>query len=287
VFPPRHNALDGVRVALLESRMAGELAHLVRRYGGVVRSAPAVREVSLDCAAAVTDFLNRVDGPGNRVHVFLTGAGATALFDEAQKQGRLPALTVSLKSGTIVCRGPKPTAALKRYGISPHLVAASPYTSLEVLDAIAGIDVAGAEVSVVHYGERSEVLAGALRTRGAILHELYVYEWQLPHDIVPMQDLVHALGQREVDAIVFTSQVQWKHLRRVAAPLGLGDALIDALNRHTVVAAIGPICSEVLAADGVRPVVVPDNPKMGPLVTALAQHFSGRSSATSIPAAAE
>ncbi len=54
---PERDGLHGVRVALLEARMGTELAELVRRYGGVVRSAPAVREAPLDCADAVGDFL--------------------------------------------------------------------------------------------------------------------------------------------------------------------------------------------------------------------------------------
>ena len=39
-----------------KARMGSELAELVRRYGGVVRSAPAVREAPLDCADVVADF---------------------------------------------------------------------------------------------------------------------------------------------------------------------------------------------------------------------------------------
>ena len=85
-----------------------------------------------------------------------------------------------------------------------------------------------------------------------------------------LRDLV----KLEVDAVVFTSQVQWKHLLQVATALGLGDDLIHALNSHVVVAAVGPICSAALDAAGVHPQVVPDNPKMGPLVTALAEYFS-------------
>lgn len=272
--PPRRDGLFGVRVALLEARMAGELAELVRRYGGVVRSAAAVREVPVDCAGAVAGFLKRIAEPIHRVHIFLTGAGATALLDEAERQGQLPAVIASLKRGTVMCRGPKPTAALKRYGISPNVVAVSPYTSHELLEAIAGIDLTGVEVSVVHYGERNEALTLALRQRGAILHELCVYEWRLPDDIAPLEALVRALVQRKADAVIFTSQVQWKHLRQVASTLGLCDDLIRALNSDVVVAAVGPICSAALENAGVRPVVVPDNPKMAPLVNALAQYFS-------------
>jgi len=254
--------------------MGSELAELVRRYGGVVRSARAVREAPLDCADVIADFLKRLQTPARRVHVFLTGAGATALFEEAERQGRLPFIIESLKGGTIVCRGPKPTAALKRYGVNPHACAASPYTSHELLDAMAGMDLTGAEVTVVHYGERSEALAHALRLRGGSLNELCVYEWRLPDDIGPLQALARDIVTRDVDAVIFTSQVQWKHLLRVASDLGLAQEVVQALNTHVVVASVGPICSAALTDAGVRPRVVPDNPKMGPLVAALAQHYS-------------
>ena len=94
---PKRDGLSGVRVALLEARMGSELAELVRRYGGVVRSAPAVREAPLDCADVVAEFLTRLQTPARRVYVFLTGAGATALFEEAERQERLPFIIESLK----------------------------------------------------------------------------------------------------------------------------------------------------------------------------------------------
>jgi uroporphyrinogen-III synthase len=43
-----------------------------------------------------------------------------------------------------------------------------------------------------------------------------------------------------------------------------------------VAAAVGPICSAALVEAGVNPNVVPDVPKMRPLVTALAEYFSAR-----------
>jgi uroporphyrinogen-III synthase len=270
---PRRDGLAGIRVGLLEARMGSELAELVRRYGGVVRSAPAVREAALDCADLVSDFLNRLRTPARRVHVFLTGAGATALFQEAERLGQLTFLTESLRAGTIVCRGPKPAAALKRYGLGANVSAASPYTSSELLAAMDDVDIAGVEVTVVHYGERSEALAGELAVRGAKLNELCVYEWRLPEDVGPLQDMARAIVKHEVDAVIFTSQVQWKHLLRVASDLDLAGALQQALTAGVVVASVGPICSAALDEAGVHPHVVPDNPKMGPLVAALAGYF--------------
>ena len=141
-------------------------------------------------------------------------------------------------------------------------------------DVVEGIDLAGAEVTLVHYGERNEALSDELRQRGAALNELCLYEWRLPEDAGPLQDLARGLVKLEVDAVIFTSQVQWKHLLRVATALGLGDAVVRALNSNIVVAAVGPICSAALHAGGVHPHVVPDNPKMGPLVAALAERFT-------------
>jgi len=137
-----------------------------------------------------------------------------------------------------------------------------------------GTDLAGAEVTLVHYGERNESLSDELRQRGAALNELCLYEWRLPEDVGPLQDLARSLVNHEVDAVMFTSQVQWKHLLRVATGLGLADALVHALNGNVVVAAVGPICSGALSAAGVHPHVIPDNPKMGPLVSALAEYFT-------------
>lgn len=258
--------------------MGTELADLVRRYGGLVRSAPAIREAPLDSRVIVSDFLNRIRTPARRVHVFLTGAGATALFQEAERQEQLPFLIESMKRGIIVCRGPKPTAALKRYGLNPNASAASPYTSHELLVAMEDIDLAGAEVTLVHYGERNDVLSDELRQRGAALIELCLYEWRLPDDASLLQELARSVVRHEVDAVIFTSQVQWKHLLQVATALGLADGVIHALNNGIAVAAVGPICSAALDASGVHPTVVPDNPKMGPLVAALADFFASSGS---------
>lgn len=271
---PKRDGLAGIRVGLLESRLGSELAELVRRHGGVVRSAPAIREEPLGCTDLLRDFLQRLRTPARRVHVFLTGAGVAVLFQEAERLGQLTPLVEAIRSGTVVCRGPKPIAALKRYGVTANIAATAPYTSTELLAAMADLCLSGTEVTIVHYGEGNETLAAELCAKGAELNELCVYEWRLPHDIGPLQDMAHAIVQREVDAVVFTSQVQWKHLLRVACELDLDTPLVRALNEGVIVAAVGPICSSALRAAGVRPHIVPDNPKMGPLVAALAGHFS-------------
>jgi uroporphyrinogen-III synthase len=60
--------------------------------------------------------------------------------------------------------------------------------------------------------------------------------------------------------------------------MGLCPQLVEALNARAVVAAVGPICTQVLRFFGVTPDVVPSRPKLGPLMNALAGYFQSNGS---------
>jgi uroporphyrinogen-III synthase len=276
--------LKGRRIALVEGRMQGELADLVRRHGGTPISVPAMREATRECTEEVAAFIDRLGGGTFQIVVCLTGVGVMTLVREAERLGRLPELLAGLKGVITVCRGPKPLAALKRQGITATVQTPEPYTTAELLEAMAGRTLAGQGVALVHYGERNEALAAALRLRGAQLDELCLYEWLLPDDLGPLQCLVHDLIATRVDAIAFTSQVQVRHLWQVAASLGVAEALTQALTTRLIVAAVGPTCAAVLAAYGVTPHIVPAHPKMGPMVTALAAYFDSTAAPGHAPA---
>lgn len=273
--------LSGARVALLEGRMSGELAGLVRRHGGEPYAVPAVREVALDCSEQVADFAESLSSGQVGIVIFSTGSGVTTLFQEVDRLGGLPELLVALQRVTIVCRGPKPAAALRRQGVPVSLIAPEPHTTSELLAVMTGLELAGRDVMLVHYGDRNVVLAEALQARGCRLAELSLYEWQLPEDTVPLQDLIQDLIAGRVDAIAFTSQVQVRHLFQVAADLDQADTLVGALNSRTVVAAVGPTCAASLQRLGVTPDVIPEHPKMGHLMVSLVRHLEQEGDRTS------
>src|SRR5215212_5882256 len=76
------SGLGGAHVALLEGRMSGELAELVRRHGGEPYAAPAVREAALDCAEQVASFIAELERGRMEIVIFSTGSGVTTLFQE-------------------------------------------------------------------------------------------------------------------------------------------------------------------------------------------------------------
>ena len=262
--------LHGARVGLLESRLSTELAELVRRMGGTPVAAPSVREVPREAETAA--FVDELASGRFGVVIFQTGVGTAALLRNAEHRGRLADVLAALGAATVVCRGPKPTAVVRRYGLEPTLIPRKPFTTNEVLEALAPVDLAGRDVALVHYGERNAALADALRARGARLDEACPYEWALPENLEPLRALVRDTA-RQIDAIAFTSQVQVRHLFTVASGLGLDEQLATALNEDIIVAAVGPVCAEALKEAGVTPDVQPADPKMGPLLAALADYI--------------
>ncbi len=263
--------LKGRRVALLEARMSEEAATLVRRLGGIPYQVPAVRDIVHP--EQVGPFIDTLSSGGVTAAIFLTGVGVTALLREAGRLDRLDEALAALRRTTIVCRGPKPVAVLKQNRVPVHVLAAEPYTTKELLDALAAIDVNAKAVALVHYGEPNEALSAALSARGARLEQLFLYEWMLPADVGPLKQMVRDMIDGAVDAVAFTNQIQARHLFRVAGDLGLSDPLARALNGDVIVAAIGPVCAEALQALGVTPDLIPARPRMAPLITALAEYF--------------
>jgi len=269
-------SFEGRTIAILESRKTGEIARMVERLGGVVVAAPAVREVPSGAPDAHRSTIDRVIAGAFSVVVLLTGAGATALFAEADRAGVLPALLDAMSRMTIACRGPKPIAVLRKHGLTASIVAPKPHTTNDLVEALNNVDMSGRRVMLLHYGEKNVVIGEMLTGRGAIIEDIRLYEWDLPEDIDPLKDLVRRLVNRSIDAVLFTSQIQFRFLAQVADGMGEGSALVSALTTDVVVGAVGPVCASALRASGVIPDVLPAAANSASLVAAVADYFALR-----------
>ena len=263
-------ALEGRTIAVLESRRRAELSALVRQFGGTPVSAPAVEEVKRpEEIQRLTAHLaaGRLD-----VVVFLTGAGVDAVLNQATQQGVLDDTVAALRATRIACRGPKPLAALKRHGLAAAVTSAKPHTSRELFDALAHVRHDGLRVALVHYGERSPGISEALRSRGAVVDDVCAYEWVLPSDDRPLVALIEQVVAGRVEALLVTSQIQFRNLRAIAGKTAHEQRLRDAL-REIVVGAIGPICAAAIRDAGVIPDVMPAAANLPSLVRAVADYF--------------
>ncbi|MBV9181422.1 MAG: uroporphyrinogen-III synthase [Acidobacteria bacterium] len=269
--------LNGLRVLSFESRRAKEIAQLIAHNGGVPIVAPATREVT---TSPNPDELELIRGILNQhIHaiIFMTGVGARALVDIAERIGPRQQFLSALAHTRVVVRGPKPAAAMRELGVPITLNVPEPNTWREIIAALDrnpnAVPLAGCRIAVQEHGTPSLELYEELRHRGAQVFPVHVYHWELPEDTGPLKHAIGALVRDEVDIVMFTSRVQFIHAEKVAEEMGVGEQFKRALNRAAV-ASIGPVASETLRQDGIRVDFEPSHPKMGYLVKEVAENLA-------------
>lgn len=261
---------EGLRVVSLESRRAKEMESLLRSYGADPCVAPSMREIPLEEAPDALAFAEKLFAGEIDVMLFLTGVGTRALVQTLETRYSHDEIVSALSQLTTVARGPKPVKALRELGVPVTITVPEPNTWREVLETLEaeprGVDLKGARVAVQEYGVPNELLMHGLRTRGAEVTRVPVYRWALPEDVEPLKSAIAELAAGHVDALLFTSATQAAHLLQVAAELGQEEALRSALATRTVVASIGPTCTEALEHVNLPVDLEPEHPRMGHLV---------------------
>jgi uroporphyrinogen-III synthase len=268
-------SFHGLRVLILESRRAQELASIVTSYGGAPISAPSMREVPLHSNPEAVDFADALDRNAFGLVILLTGVGTRTLVAVIERvRGTKDRFLDALRRTKVLARGPKPVAALREFDVPVWLTAAEPNTWREVLSALDGkageLPLEGLHVAVQEYGESNADLLAGLAARGAHVTRVPVYQWALPEDLGPLQSAIRAIAGRDIDVVLFTTATQVVHLMQVADTMGMRDAVTAGL-RNLVVASIGPTTTEELARHAITPDLEPTHPKMGFLVREAAE----------------
>ncbi len=256
-------------IAFLEGRRTAELADLIRRHNGVPLAAPSLRELHSPDSPVLQASLARVLDTPVDVAVFLTGVGTATVFDAARLMGREGVLRSRLDNATVVVRGPKPAAVLRKLGVRTNLLAPPPYTTTEVLGLLQPLDLRSRVVAIQLYGEPNPALCQALAARGARVLELAPYVWDRPVDPAPILHLLDAFGRREVDALLVTSQAQVENLFAVAADAGRAPRLAGV-----AIGAQGPVVESALQRHGLYADFTADHGHMGALVLAAAKYLA-------------
>ena len=255
--------------------MLSQMGALIERHGGIPYPAPVLQEVHLGDTPSVIELVEDICANRVQVMIFQTGVGTQALFDSAASLGKEPEILQALDGLTVIARSPKPAAVLRRHNVRIDHMPPEPFTSSDLVAAIADLDLNGKEVAVQAYGGPNNLLAETLRNRGATVREVSLYTWGLPEDVTPVIRLIDDLENGNIDALAFTSQPQVGNILSIAAQVGKEDALRKMLAEGpVVVASVGPVCTKRMLKAGFRVDVEPDHPHMGNLVLALAERLN-------------
>jgi len=256
-------------VAFLEGRRTAELADLIGRHNGVPLAAPCLREVHHPDSPVLQASVRSVLDSSVSAVIFLTGVGTTTVFEASRRMAREADLRHRLEQATVVVRGPKPTAVLRKLAIRIDVTAPPPNTTAEVLSSLQSTDLRGKTVAVQLYGEPNPALSQALSARGATVLEMAPYVWDRPVDPAPILHLLDALDNHEVDAVLITSQAQVDNLVSVARDYAREPTLKDV-----VIGAQGPVAAAALERHGLHAAFQPAHAHMGALVLAAAEYFA-------------
>ncbi len=268
-------AFDGLKVLVLESRRARELATLVTTFGGEPISAPSMREVPLESNTEALHFADRLERGEFDLLILLTGVGTRALVATIEQvRGTRESFVEALRRTRIAARGPKPVGVLRELQVPVWATAPEPNTWRELLSTLDSrateISLKGLRIAVQEYGVSNPDLLAALRERGATVTAVPVYQWALPEDLEPLRAACRALSLGTIDVVLFTTATQAVHLLKVAEMMGASEAVMEGL-RKSVVASIGPTTSEELRERGTDPDMEASHPKMGFLVREAAE----------------
>ena len=260
--------LNGIRVATTENRYPEQLARLLEREGATVISCPLLRETPVEHVGNARQFMELCETTQIDFIVFYTGVGVEFLFRAMNK----PKV---IEQSRIIARGPKAVNALKKFGVNRYVIADSP-TTAGILRTLAREEVQGKSVLVQLYGQDNTELRRGLELRGATVTGISLYHYEEASNKDAVSELVRRITHGEIDAITFTNGPQARFLMKAAASLGSSEALLKHLNSDIAVVSIGEVTSRALRDMGIEPHVIPEDPKMGPMVKALADFFESR-----------
>jgi len=253
-------------VLSFESRRRSEMATLIRRNGGRPTVATSMQEVAIGKNPAALLFVDALRAGEIDTTVFLTGVGAECLAEAVAEVCPLAEFVSLLTRCTVVVRGPKPNAVLRKWGLPVDGCAAEPNTWVEVVVELERLDaVSEKTVAVQEYGIANSEFYAAIADRRGNVVGVPVYRWELPDDTGPLENAVGDTIAGAFDLVLFTSAYQLHNVLLVAERMGLAEVFKEAV-LNCQVGSVGPTATAALRAAGLRVDVEPERPKMGPLV---------------------
>jgi len=260
---------DGLRVLSLESRRSAEIEKLILARGGDPFVAPSMREIPLQDNPQAFAFATRLFAGEFDMMILLTGVGSRLLNQILETRYPSGSFIDALRKLAVVVRGSKPMAVMREWNVPVAVTVPEPNTWRKILAATETRS--ERQIAVQEYGRSSPELLDGLRTRGAQVTSVPVYQWDLPEDVSPLREAVQRLAAGEFDVAIFTTSIQIFHLLRIAGEEGV-EAQVRAALQRMVVASVGPTTSETLREHHLPVDFEPSHPKMGFLVNETAQH---------------
>jgi uroporphyrinogen-III synthase len=269
--------LNGYRILILETREEAQFSRLLTEQGANVLQCPMFAIEDASDPAPIEAWIRRaIDKPFDDI-VFTTGEGLRRLMKVARRIGVEKDFVAALGRSRKFARGPKPGRALREIGLEPQQTTEKP-TSEGIAEMLSRLDLKGHRLGLQLYPDKDHsVLIGAISAQGAAVDPVlpYIYDAKAADTniVIAIEEMAHG----RIDAITLTSSGQARRLFEVAKAHGCEARLREGLS-NTLLASVGPVVSDELAAHGLRANISPAEGAyfMKPLISAMAAELGKR-----------
>jgi uroporphyrinogen III methyltransferase/synthase len=248
--------LFGKRVLVTRTRrQASALSELLRREGAVPVELPALQMVPVATDEQMEAVAAKLEAQRYDWCLFTSTNAIDHVFEYLERTERDARIFAGCKLAAL---GSATDAALHARGLRADLTA-SEYTSAGLLEAMP-IDIGGARVLLPRAEGGSEELYGGLKTRGANVEEVVLYESAVPEE--PDAEALQTVREGGIDAATFASSSSVRNLKAL-----LGDDF--ARVKDATIACIGPVTSKTAREEGLDVQIEPSTHTIPALVEAL------------------
>jgi uroporphyrinogen-III synthase len=263
--------LNGYRILILETREEAQFSRLLAEQGADVLQCPMFAIHDAPDPAPIEAWIGRfIDMPCDDL-VLMTGEGLRRLMKVARRVGNDADFVAALGKARTFARGPKPGRALREIGLEPQVTTEKP-TSEGIIDMLSRIDLKGHRVGLQLYPDKDHrALIGAITAQGGEVDTVLPYVYDAKAADTSIVTAIEEMAAGKVDAIALTSSGQPRRLFDVAKAHGCEARLREGLKR-TPIASVGPVVSDELSAQGLKPDITPAGEAyfMKPLISAIA-----------------
>jgi uroporphyrinogen-III synthase len=266
-------SLKGRTVAITRpAGQAEEAGKLIRAMGGVPYYIPAIEIKGLTNLAPVKKFIAEL-GKGQVDYVILMSTnGVKYLFEAAETLKQISQLQNGLGKTFVIAVGPRTAEALKECHVRVGLVPTK-YSSQGLIEFFQNKEVSGKRIRIPRTSNATPTLTEKLKTMGADVEEIYVYESGLPTDKKIKEKFYRDLSAGKIDAIVFGSGLSAKNIFTMLAEKVPIETLRHIINSKVTAVAIGPTTAEALRELGIQADVVPEDYLFEKALAALAEYW--------------
>jgi uroporphyrinogen-III synthase len=251
---------------------ANQLADLIKNFEGIPYLAPTIELKPYQNNRKILKILKRIFKKEIHYLIFKSVNGVDYFFKYLQFLSLKENFLKKLNNSIIIAIGPKTRAELNKNGIEATVIP-NKYSSEGIIEILKKKNLIGKVIVIPGVKRFRNKLTKELRSFGAKVFTIPVYEITLPKNTFKILTLIRDIINGKINIITFTSSHTALNLINIARSYKLDHTLKNALNK-CVIAVIGPVTQKTLGNFGVKTNIIPKDYTIEAMVNSIINFLS-------------